>query len=186
MTDPKKPLDTETAKAFQKPLETAVAALSKLTDLVIHTEQQSHAAVVITATTMLDFDLERCIIASLSRCSKSLRKRMFTGYGPLATFSAKIDLAYMLGVFGADTYQEIQKIRKMRNIFAHSKELLSFKHEMIIGLFKELKKPTGAKGGYPQVFMACIVDIDDVLEKFLVGKGVTENIRVKNLTATAC
>ena len=46
MTDPKKTLDTETAKAFEKPLETAIAALSKLTDLVLHTEQQSHAAVV--------------------------------------------------------------------------------------------------------------------------------------------
>lgn len=45
--------------------------------------------------------------------------RLFSGYGPLSTFSAKIELAYSLGILPKDIYEAINLTRKMRNLFAH-------------------------------------------------------------------
>jgi hypothetical protein len=43
-----------------------------------------------------------------------------TGDAPLATFSAKIRLAYALSIFGSSTRDDLDTIREIRNAFAHS------------------------------------------------------------------
>lgn len=50
---------------------------------------------------------------------------MFSGYGPLASFRGKIDLAYCLGLLGDELFKRLTAFRRMRNDFAHSKDWLT-------------------------------------------------------------
>lgn len=65
-----------------------------------------------------------------SPSSEKEDKELFSGYGPLSTFSSKIVLSYRLGLISNYEYKTLQIIRKIRNSFAHdiSKDsLLEFK-----------------------------------------------------------
>jgi hypothetical protein len=53
--------------------------------------------------------------------SSRLRERLFEGYGPLSTFSGKIDIGYALSMFEADIYNDLRAIKDIRNRFAHRK-----------------------------------------------------------------
>ena len=48
------------------------------------------------------------------------------GNGPLATFSAKCRIAFALGVFGEKTNRDLQRIRTIRNAFAHPPRPIDF------------------------------------------------------------
>jgi DNA-binding MltR family transcriptional regulator len=50
---------------------------------------------------------------------KDHKDNLFSGFGPLSTFSSKIELAYNLGLIPPCAYTELNLIRKIRNFFAH-------------------------------------------------------------------
>lgn len=54
--------------------------------------------------------------------SQTLFDRIFKGYGPLATFSSKIDLGFGLQLIGERSYRDLAIIRRIRNAFAHDLE----------------------------------------------------------------
>lgn len=65
-----------------------------------------------------------------SPSSEKEDKELFSGYGPLSTFSSKIVLSYRLGLISNYEYKTLQIIRKIRNSFAHDisiDSLLEFK-----------------------------------------------------------
>src|SRR5262249_32748525 len=74
--------------------------------------------------------------------------------GPLATFSARIDMAYLLGLIPDNVRRELHLIRKIRNDFAHSSENLDFNNEAIANRCRELSRASWAreKGSEPRVF----------------------------------
>lgn len=45
---------------------------------------------------------------------------LFQGMAPLSTFSAKIQIAYYLGLINKKQYHDLKIIKKVRNLFAHS------------------------------------------------------------------
>jgi DNA-binding MltR family transcriptional regulator len=55
----------------------------------------------------------------------------FGGMGPLATFHAKIELSYLMGILDVRTRALLQKIRKIRNLFAHHTEPINFESGQI-------------------------------------------------------
>ncbi len=70
----------------------------------------------------------------VSPSSEKEDKELFSGYGPLSTFSSKIVLSYRLGLISNYEYKTLQIIRKIRNSFAHdiSKDsLLEFKGMLV-------------------------------------------------------
>lgn len=69
-----------------------------------------------------------------SPSSEKEDKELFSGYGPLSSFSSKIVLSYRLGLISNYEYKTLQIIRKIRNSFAHdiSKDsLLEFKGMLV-------------------------------------------------------
>ncbi|MGH7860101.1 MAG: hypothetical protein ACREQY_22470 [Candidatus Binatia bacterium] len=82
---------------------------------VYHAETDRGAAIV--AASLLDDLLEQLLRRSMLPCASD---DFFRGYGPLSSFSAKIDLARFLGLIGRGEYSELHRIRKIRNVFAHS------------------------------------------------------------------
>jgi hypothetical protein len=65
-------------------------------------------------------------------------KRMFTGMGPLATFSANVETAYLLQIITKDTVQSLHQIGGIRNDFAHKLQALTFDTPDIKNRCKEL------------------------------------------------
>lgn len=59
--------------------------------------------------------------------------------GPLATFSSRIESAYLLGVIGPNARRELHLVRKIRNDFAHDYKPLDFNVERIANRCRELR-----------------------------------------------
>jgi hypothetical protein len=62
-------------------------------------------------------------------------EKLFSGSGDgsstLATFESRINMAFALGVFGVEDRERLDAIRRIRNLFAHRPEHLSFEDEPI-------------------------------------------------------
>ena len=90
---------------------------------------ESDRSVVILASSYLDNYLE--LLIKLKLADHKVANKLFEGYGPFATFSAKTDVALVLGVITEHTHTDLNIIRKIRNIFAHEVKTLSFETTQI-------------------------------------------------------
>jgi DNA-binding MltR family transcriptional regulator len=52
--------------------------------------------------------------------------KLFEGFGPLSTFSAKIEFAFALGLLPKHVHTDLRTIRKVRNLFAHEPDSSNF------------------------------------------------------------
>lgn len=151
--------------------------IKNLGDAMIRTDRRTHAGLVMAMAAALEDDLERCLLVQMSSLSKRHQERLFRGYGPLSTFSAKIDVAFAFEIIDHGTLAELNKIKEIRNRFAHGMGLYSLDQPPMRDLFNKLNRPSGAKGTYLEVFMACVMAIDDELEKFLATKGAPDGLQ---------
>ena len=63
---------------------------------------------------------------------------LFENSRPLATFSSRIDLTYMLGLIGPKAHRDLHLIRRIRNDFGHNPNPLSFNDDPIANRCREL------------------------------------------------
>ncbi len=99
--------------------------------------KESDRGCVLSATAFLENELGRLLKSVLVQDDKLL-KVLFEGYGPLATFSARIDLAYGLGYIAPLQRRDLHLIRKIRNIFAHRTGEVTFDDDDISSRCLEL------------------------------------------------
>lgn len=153
-------------------------AIKAVFDEINSLGRQGHAALVIAMTARLEHELERCIKKKMRPLSKEMSKRLFEDYGPLNTFASRIDMAFALDITTPEIHAELNKMKGLRNLFAHSPKVLSLDEEPARSLFGSLKRPAAASGNSQQVLFACVLAIDDHLEKFLVSMGEPEDLRI--------
>jgi DNA-binding MltR family transcriptional regulator len=97
-------------------------------------------------------------------------KRLFSGTGGLATFSARTTLAYLLGLIPISVRDDLNLIRKIRNDFAHSSRVVSFGDAPIASRCLELKRVPLARA--PRLrFVQAVMSCSGVLE------GTTRSLR---------
>ena len=66
--------------------------------------------------------------------------KLFDGYGPIASFSARIEISLGLGLISRDEHSDLHLIRKIRNVFAHEMDHeLSFTTQAIAHRVAALK-----------------------------------------------
>jgi DNA-binding MltR family transcriptional regulator len=84
------------------------------------------ATLVLLATSLVDELLKIALVAGFHKNAVSRRRieDVFTGHGPLATFSAKISVSSLLGLTTANVRHDLTILRKIRNDFAHSHQQL--------------------------------------------------------------
>ena len=132
-------------------------------------ERWSHAALVLSLTAILDGQLERCLKRAMRPMPNKLYADIFDPMRPLGSFASKVVMAYALGVVTRDTYLELEKVRAIRNAFAHSTALLHLDSDSIAPLFTKLRRPAEAEGkDLNLVFLECIKPLEEALEKYLV------------------
>lgn len=63
--------------------------------------------------------------------SKSLERDVLKGGSPLSTFSARIKMAYYIGLISEEMRKKLDIIRDVRNDFAHHPVTISFEEQSV-------------------------------------------------------
>ena len=146
-------------------------SVKNLIETIRHQTRMTHSGIVLASTAILDSRLERVLKTTMKPLPKKMYKRLFGSFGPLSTFSSKIVMARAIGIITIDIYEELEKIRHIRNEFAHSSKILDFESQEIAPKLLALKKQMRTKTHPSQQFVNCVVVIVEFLEAYLVRMG---------------
>ena len=102
-------------------------------------EDRAHALV---AAAIVEQALEHVITPHFCRSTAEIHDQMFDGDGAvLRDLSAKVKLAYMLGIIGKQTRSDLSAIRRIRNTFAHSRLKIDFETPEIEAACQQISLP---------------------------------------------
>jgi len=96
---------------------------------------------VLIATSFIDDCLKSLLHTYLLADSKTTQKLLNSNSGVFGSFSVKNDVLYCLAGYSKGTYQDLNKITEIRNVFAHRHLTANFENNKVIKLCKELKSP---------------------------------------------
>jgi hypothetical protein len=88
-------------------------------DIPRQLKDQSDRGAAIIGGSFVEYYLERLLLARMRPLSKKRREDLFDGFGPLAGFSSKIEIAFALNLFGELARGDLQTVKSIRNKFAH-------------------------------------------------------------------
>jgi DNA-binding MltR family transcriptional regulator len=143
------------------------ASVKTFVEIAQRQDRMTHAAVVIAAAAILDNQLERALKRAMRPLSKKQYARLFDSFGPLSNFAGKIVMAYALEIIPDETYAELEKIRVIRNVFAHATSVLHLESSEVKGVFISLRRPDTASTKPVQIFLDCVKVIDEHLDAYL-------------------
>lgn len=103
----------------------------------------THAGIALMGAAICDQQLQEALLTRMRKLRPALEKSLFFGYGPLSSFSAKIDLAYALELLDDKSYKRLSIARKIRNTFAHTDEFLNFESPDVVELINKLPEDGG-------------------------------------------
>lgn len=103
-------------------------------------EGASDRAAAIVAGAFLDEVLQELLCVFLIKGTAD-NKKLFEGTGALATFSAKIEMSYRLGLVSDGEHRTLTTIRGIRNDFAHVLGDLSFTTQSIQARCRNIEVP---------------------------------------------
>lgn len=90
-----------------------------LNPIIAEMHSQSDRGAAICGGAFVEQHLQDAIEKMWPPISNTVRERLFTGFGPLSSFSAKIALGQAMGVLAPTAKGDIDKIRLIRNDAAH-------------------------------------------------------------------
>lgn len=91
----------------------------------------SDRAAAIVGASYLDELLREILLGYLVEDTRKNNKELFSGNGPLSSFSSRINLSYRFGVISQNERKLLNGIRGIRNEFAHKLAGASFNDESI-------------------------------------------------------
>jgi hypothetical protein len=102
-------------------------------------------AEVLVSATLLEQSLETAIAHKFPGLTPENQGYLFSDPGaPLWEFDAKIRVAFALGIFGELARADLSAMRKIRNVFAHSRLKISFETPEIVEACKYITLPSRA------------------------------------------
>jgi hypothetical protein len=99
---------------------------------------ESDRGAAIIGAAIMDLALTAALKEHLQKHEK-IANAVFSITGPVGDFSAKIDLALLVGLVGNTMYRDLVTIKDIRNYFAHRINVSDFKSEAIRTLAGNLK-----------------------------------------------
>ncbi|MBX3009732.1 MAG: DUF4145 domain-containing protein [Melioribacteraceae bacterium] len=106
-------------------------------------EGESDRATVIITSSILDQALESVLRNYLVQLNSTDDPLFDSAYAPLSNFSAKIDLAFRIGLLPPNFAKALHLIRKIRNDFAHNVSACTFNEPQVRNRVLELNKTIG-------------------------------------------
>jgi hypothetical protein len=112
--------------------------------LPILTEMQNgdHRAAAIIAAGLLENNLALALMTRFRELTQATQEKLFDkGGAPLDTFSQKIQLGFALNLYGERVRDDLDRIRRVRNAFAHHLSVRNFDHAEVMADCDELNFP---------------------------------------------
>lgn len=107
-------------------------------------EGESDRAAIILISALLDDVLTYALVDAFAiKASEKELEHYFRVEGPLGSFSAKIEIAYLFGLIELSTMDQLNSIREMRNACAHTKHNITFELMELANVAKRIFHPTG-------------------------------------------
>ncbi|MCG8375871.1 MAG: hypothetical protein MI702_05275 [Chlorobiales bacterium] len=125
------------------------------TNLRIFHEQmssESDRGSVIVSVALLDEILSNMLKERLAPSLEKSDELFDSAFSPFSTFSAKIDLAYRIGLLRPSIRSSLHLLRKVRNNFAHASDYKGFDHQSTQSRIRELIKLN-------KLLLATIIDV---------------------------
>lgn len=97
------------------------------------------AGATIVAVNFLDVCLRIAISKRLSDLRSDEIDALFDEYKPLYTLDSKIHMGLALNIYGQETLKMLEKIKNIRNTFAHSSVRVTFSSPAIVDACAEIK-----------------------------------------------
>ncbi|WP_323772649.1 MltR family transcriptional regulator [Alcanivorax sp.] len=123
-------------------------------------QAETDRGAALVGAALIDDRLVRLLKAHFLECKES-EDLLKGGSAPLGAFSARIKMAYCLGLITDLEYKECDYIRRIRNEFAHKVHGLTFKDNKVHDLCQNLKAntPDGARfdGDARQLFINSVI-----------------------------
>lgn len=90
---------------------------------------------------IVEHALEKLLRTRFPRKDDTTWGRLTSENGPLNTFAQKITAGYAFKLYDEDALRNLKILRDIRNVFAHSKRLIDFTHELIASELKGAALP---------------------------------------------
>ncbi len=119
-----------------------------LAKFVDELNRETDRGLPLVATSLIDHLLQETLRAFFCE-NKSVAFLIDDGNAPLGTFSARIHACYALGLIDEFEWREVTLLRKVRNLFAHSKHGFDFQDATVDGICSSLKSDLPKDAGYP-------------------------------------
>ena len=115
-------------RKLSREIPTEKKVLKLLRSLTSADHHAADRAAAIVGCAFVEAALETAILAKfVPMASETERSNIFDGEsGPLATLSARIRIGHALGIFGPQTRKELDRLRHIRNAYAHSASQIKF------------------------------------------------------------
>jgi hypothetical protein len=139
-------------------------------------DRRGHTADALYVAQNLESILAELIARYMPNLSKTLKERLFAGYGPLASFYAKIDIAYALGLISNALRRDLHAIRQIRNHFAHALDPVDFEDPALDPLFRKFQDYTSGcdrRRFYRSKLTACFREMAPRLETLALARALT-------------
>jgi DNA-binding MltR family transcriptional regulator len=111
----------------------------------IYGDATKDRAVALVAATILDQFLKTALLARFVKLNSTEDDEIFgpSDSAPLSSFSARIKVAYALGIYDRDFRKDLDMIRNIRNVFAHAHGHVDFHTPAVVDACACLKSPCG-------------------------------------------
>lgn len=95
------------------------------------------------SASLVEFMLMQALLTKFIPMGKDHLDGLFSDAtnGPISTYSAKIKMSYALGIIGSETKSQLERVRIVRNHFAHVKDSTSFSDASVAFECAKFKKP---------------------------------------------
>jgi DNA-binding MltR family transcriptional regulator len=93
---------------------------------VLKLAERTEAGTVLLVAALLEDWLQILLLSAGREISQNGARNLFENYGPLRTFSAKIEVAYLFRLLNNEVYNDLKATKDIRNCFAHSTERVFF------------------------------------------------------------
>ncbi len=103
---------------------------------------ESDRGATILASVWIEHLLERKLKALFTAGNSKTRQKLYSLNGPFSSFSSKILAVYSLGWIDSDIYDDINLVRRIRNVFAHKLHGIDLESPKIRKLIDEFKIPS--------------------------------------------
>ena len=113
-------------------------SLEEWAESFVRLGEDGDRSLAILAATMVERGLQSAIIQRMVKLTNTEYDQLFDGAGPLSSFSSKIKIAHSIGVISKFAKIDLDLIREIRNIFAHSIVHIDFNEPAVLDRCRDL------------------------------------------------